>query len=56
MDGYEPEKDDMDEGNYELWTLWELDEVLYDCIRDYYTANLEEDDVQLHEQDLGVMP
>ncbi len=54
MDGYNPEKDDMDEGNYELWTLWELDEALYDCIGDYYMANLEEDGVQLHEQDSGV--
>ena len=54
MDGYDPEKDDMNEGNYELWTLWELDEALYDCIRDYYTANLWEDSVQLHKQDLGV--
>ncbi len=54
MDGWDPEKDDMDEGNYELWTLWKLDEVLYDCICDYYMANLEEDGVQLHKQDLGV--
>jgi hypothetical protein len=54
MDGYNPEKDDMNEGNHELWTLWESDEALYDCIRDYYTANLEEDGVQLHKQDSGV--
>jgi hypothetical protein len=54
MDGYNPEKDDTDEGNYELWTLWELDEALYDCIHDYYMAKLEEDGVQLHEQDSGV--
>ena len=54
MDGYNPEKDDTDEGNYELWTLWGLDEALYDCIRNYYMANLEEDGVQLHEQDSGV--
>ena len=45
MDGYDPEKDDMDEGNFELWTLWELDEALYDCIRDYYTTDLGDDRV-----------
>jgi hypothetical protein len=54
MEGYDPNKDDLDEGNYEFWTLWELDEALYDCIRDYYTANPGEDSVVMYEKDNGV--
>jgi hypothetical protein len=54
MEGYDPNKDDMDEGNYELWSLWELDENLYDCIQDYYQANLGEDSVVTYEKDMGV--
>jgi len=54
MEGYDPNKDDMEEGNYELWTLWEMDNALYECIRDYYTANPGEDGVVLHEKSSGV--
>jgi hypothetical protein len=41
MEGYNPNKDDMEEGNYELWMLWDLDEALYDCIQDYYKPTKE---------------
>ena len=54
MEGYDPNKDDLDEDNYEFWTLWELYEALYDCIRDYYTANPGEDSVVMYEKDNGV--
>ena len=54
MEGYDPMKDDMDEGNYELWSLWELDEALYDCVQDYYQANPGEDSVVLYEKDTGI--
>ena len=55
MAGYDPDKDDLDEDNYELWTLWELDEALYDCVGDYYKSNKDEDGVELHENDSGVL-
>jgi hypothetical protein len=54
IEGYDPNKDDMDEGNYELWSLWEFDEALYDCIQDYYQANPGEDSVVTYEKDTGV--
>jgi hypothetical protein len=54
MEGYNPNKDDMEEGNYKLWTLWDLDEALYDCIQDYYKANKGEDGVVMYEKDTGV--
>ena len=38
-EGYDPNKGDMEEGNYEYWTIWETAEALYDCIWDYYTEN-----------------
>jgi len=54
MEGYDPNKDDMEEGNYELWSLWDLDEALYDCIRDYYNANPGENNVVTYERDTGI--
>ncbi len=54
MEGYDPSMDDMEEGNYELWTLWDLDEALYDCIQDYYKAIKGEDSVVMYEKDTGV--
>ncbi len=54
VERYDPNKDDMGEGNYEPWTLWELDEALYKCIQEYYTANPGEDGVVLHEKNSGV--
>ena len=45
----------IDEGSYEMWNTWDLDSALYDCIRDYYTTNLGEDGVVLHEQNAGVL-
>ena len=54
MEGYNPDIDDMEDGNYELWTLWDTAEALYDCIREYYTANQGEDGVVLHEKNTGV--
>ena len=54
MEGYDPTKDDLDEGNYELWSLWELDEALYDCMQDYYQANPGEDGLVLHGKDTGI--
>jgi hypothetical protein len=54
MEGYDPNKDNMEEGNYKLWTLWELDEALYECIQEYYKANPGEDGVVLHEKNSGV--
>ena len=54
MAGYDPDKDDLDEENYELWTLRELDEALYDYICGYYEANDCEDGVELHENESGV--
>ena len=41
----------MEDGNYELWTLWELDEALYDCIQDYYSAIPGEDGMVMYEKD-----
>ena len=32
MEGYDPNKDDMEESNYELWTIWDTAEALYDRI------------------------
>ena len=51
---YNPDKDDMDEDNYEHWTLWDTAEALYECIWEYYMANQGEDGVVLHEQNTGV--
>ena len=38
-----------------MWNTWDLDSALYDCIRDYYTANPGEDRVVLHEHYAGVL-
>jgi hypothetical protein len=55
MEGYDPNKDDMDESNYPLLTLWDsMDEALYDCIQEYYIANPGEDGVVLHKKNSGV--
>ena len=54
MEGYDPNKDDMEESNYELWTLWDTAEALYDCIQDYYTSNQGKDGKVIHEKDTGV--
>ena len=53
MEGYDPNKDDVEETNYKFWTLWAA-EALYDCIWDYYLANKGEDGVVLHEKDTAV--
>ena len=42
-------------GHGEPWTLWELDEALYDCVGDYYKSNNGKDGVELHENDSGVL-
>jgi hypothetical protein len=55
MEGYDPKKDDMDESNYPLWTFWDPDEALYECIQEYYIANPGEDGVVLHEKNSGVV-
>jgi hypothetical protein len=53
-EGYDPKKNDADPLYYPLWSLWELDEALYDCIREYYMANPGEDGVEVHEEYSGV--
>ena len=55
LDGYDPKKDNLEEGNYDMWNTWDLDSALYDFIRDCYTANPGEDRVVLHEQNTGVL-
>ena len=49
-EGYDPRKDDADPSNYPLLSLRELDEALYECIWEYYTANPGEDGVELNEE------
>ena len=53
-EGYDPEKDDNEPSNFPLWSPFDLDEALYDCIREYYTSNRNEDHVELHEPFTGV--
>ena len=45
----------MAEGNYEMWNTWDLDQALYGCIYDDYTANPGEDGVVLFKHDAGVL-
>ena len=49
-----PAKDDNEQSNFPLWSLFDMDEALYDCIREYYIANPNEDRVELHEPFIGV--
>ncbi len=55
LGGYDPKKDNLEEGNYDMWNSWDLDSALYDFIRDCYTANPGVDRVVLHEQNTGVL-
>jgi hypothetical protein len=53
-EGYDPNKGDMEEGNYDYWKIWQTGEALHDCIREYYTANQGEDGIVLHKKNTGV--
>jgi len=53
-EGFDPEKDDNKASNFPLWSPFDLDETLYDCICEYYTANPNEDRVELYEPFTGV--
>ena len=55
LGGHSPKKDDMAEGNYEMWNTWDLDLALYSCIYDDYKANLGEDGVVFFKHDAGVL-
>ena len=55
LDGYDPKKDDFDEGNYGTWNTCDLDLALNDCICDYYTEHPGENGVVLHEQNAGIL-
>ena len=53
-EGYDPNKGDMEEGNYDNWKIWQTGEALHGCIWEYYTANQGEDGIVIHEKNTGV--